>query len=191
MSPTPGTRWVVGLSTAVVAACGFVVVATSTRDHYEPVSPRAGTDLITAAGLGRMLDDIDLQLGSSEVDSMTIHPDYASISRSVPGVPGSEQSFRYEDGQLTDTGRSPGRTAGVPVDLAVLRANVPRLIGLVYGADRTLGVDNPTSAYLIVDRDDDTGAVVGIYLSNEDTGTDGFMTVGFDGEVRSVHRADR
>lgn len=191
MPPTPVTRWVVGLSTAVVAACGFVVVATSTRDHYEPVSPRAATDLITAAGLGRMLDDIDRQLGSSEVDSMTIHPDYASISRSVPGVPGSEQSFRYEDGQLTDTGRSPGRTAGVPVDLAVLRANVPRLIGLVYGADRTLGVDNPTSTYLIADRDDDTGAVVGIYLSNEGTGADGFMTVGFDGEVRSVHRADR
>lgn len=191
MPSTPSTRWVVALSTVVVAACGFVVVATSTRDHYETASPRAGTDLITAAGLGRMLDDIARQLGDSEVDTLTIHPDYASISRPVPGAPGSEQSYRYEDGKLTDEGRSPGRTAGVPVDLADLRPNVPQLIGLFYGADRTIGVDAPTTSYLIADRDENNGPVVGIYLSNDKTGAQGFMTVGFDGAVREVYRADR
>lgn len=189
--PTPITRWVVALSTAVVAACGFVVVATSTRDHYETASPRASTDLITAAGLGRMLDDIAGSLGNLEVDSVTVYTDYASISRAAAGAPGSEQSYRYEDGKLTEGGTRPTRTAGVPVDLAELRPNVPRLIGLFYGADRTIGVDAPTTSYLIADRDENNGPVVGIYLSNDKTGAQGFMTVGFDGAVREVYRADR
>lgn len=191
MTSPPGTRWVVTLSAAVVAVCGGVVVATSTRDHADPAVHAAGVELTTAAGLGRMLDDIDRQLGDSEVDSLTIYPEYASISRAAPGAPGSEQSYRYEDGKLTEGGTRPTRTAGVPVDLAELRPNVPRLIGLFYGADRTIGVDAPTTSYLIADRDEDNGPVVGIYLSNDKTGAQGFMTVGFDGEVRAVHRADR
>lgn len=191
MPPTPGTRWAVALSTAVVVVCGFVIVATSTRDHYESASTGAGTDLITAAGLGRMLDDIAGPLGSLEVDSVTVYPDYASISRAVAGAPGSEQSYRYEDGQLIDNGGSPRRTAGVPVDLAELRPSISRLIGLFNGADRTIGVDAPTTSYLIMNRDDDNGPVVGIYLSNDETGAEGFMTVGFDGAVLEVYRADR
>lgn len=190
-SPQPqSTRWIVALAAAVVVVCGIVVV-TSNRDHAGPAGPTVGTELITAAGLGQMLDDIDRQLGDSEVDSLTIYPDYASISRPVPGAPGSEQSYRYEDGQLTDNGRSPGRTEGVPVDLTELRPNVPQLIGLVYGADRTLGVADPTRVYLIAQRDDDNGPVVSIHLWNETTGAQGFLTVGFDGAVREVYRADQ
>ena len=185
--PARDTGWAVALAAVVVLVCGIVVVD-STRDHDDPAAPEAAAELLTAAGLGRMLDDLDRQLGDSQVDRLTIHPGYASISRPVPGAPGSEQSYRYEDGQLTDGGRSPGRTEGVPVDLAELRPNVPRLIGLLYGADRTLGVDDPTRIHLIADRGDD-GPVVGIYLRTEDTGAQGFLTVGFDGAVRSVYRA--
>lgn len=146
---------------------------------------------MSAEGLGRMLDDIDRQLDGSEVDRLVIYPGYASISRPVPGSPGSEQTYRYEDGDLVDNGGSRGRTAGTPVDLAELRPNVPRLIGLLYGADHTLGVSDPTRVHLIAERDDDNGPVVGIHLSNESSGAQGFLTVGFDGEVRAVHRADR
>lgn len=189
-SPQPqSTRWIVALAAAVVVVCGIVVV-TSNRDHAGPAGPKVGTELITAAGLGQMLDDIDRQLGDSEVDSLTIYPGYASISRPVPGAPGSEQSYRYEDGQLTDTGTSPGRTEGVPVDLTELRPNVPQLIGLVYGADRTLRVSDPTQIFLDAKRGDD-GPVVNIHLKNETSGASGFLTVGFDGAVRSVYRSDQ
>ncbi|MFE3289949.1 DUF1707 domain-containing protein [Rhodococcus sp. NPDC059234] len=188
--PSRDTRWAVALSAAVVLVCAIVVVTTS-RDHADPAAPATGTEVITAAGLVQMLDDIDRQLGDSQVDSLTIYPEYASISRPVPGSPGSERSYRYEDGQLTDNGTSTGRTEGVPVDLAELRPNVSQLIGLFYGADRTLGVSDPTSVYMTASRDDDNGPVVSIYLRNETTGAHGFLTVGFDGAVRSVYRSDQ
>ncbi|MFM1723139.1 DUF1707 domain-containing protein [Rhodococcus sp. PAM 2766] len=184
------TRWIVALSAAVVVVCGLVVVADASND-VAPAAHRSTVELTTVAGFGRMLDDIDRNLGNSEVDRLTIHPGYASISRPVPGAAGSEQSYRYEDGQLTDEGRSPGRDAGVPVDLRQLRPNAERLIGLLHGADRTLGVSDPTRVYLNAQRDDDDGPVVSIHLWNENSGAQGFMTVGFDGEVRSVYRADQ
>lgn len=190
-STSTSTRWAVALSAAVVVICGIVAV-TSDRDVVPASSSGASSvELTTAAGFGRMLDDIEHQLGSGEVDRLIVYPEYASISRAVVGAPGSEQSYRYEDGHLTDNGRSPGRTAGVPVDLAELRPNVARLMGLLYGADRTLGVSDPTQVYLIAQRDDDDGSIVSVHVTDENTGAQGFMTVGFDGEVRSVYRADR
>ncbi|BCN71170.1 hypothetical protein RE943_46430 [Prescottella equi] len=189
-SMSTSTRWAVALSAAVVLICGIVAV-TSDRDVVPASSGASSVELTTAAGFGRMLDDIEHQLGSGEVDRLIVYPEYASISRAVVGAPGSEQSYRYEDGHLTDNGRSPGRTAGVPVDLAELRPNVARLMGLLYGADRTLGVSDPTQVYLIAQRDDDDGSIVSVHVTDENTGAQGFMTVGFDGEVRSVYRADR
>lgn len=189
-APPPSSRWIVALAAAVVVVCGIVVV-TSNREQADPTVTSASAALLSAEGLGRMLDDIDRQLDGSEVDRLVIYPGYASISLAAPGSPGREQTYRYEDGELVDNGGSPGRTAGVPVDLAELRPNVPRLIGLLYGADRTLGVSDPTRVHLIAERDDDNGPVVSINLSNENSGADGFLTVGFDGEVRSVYRADR
>lgn len=187
-SMSTSTRWAVALSAAVVVICGIVAV-TSDRDVVPASSGASSVELTTAAGFGRMLDDIEHQLGSGEVDRLIVYPEYASISRAVVGAPGSEQSYRYEDGHLTDNGRSPGRTASV--DLAELRPNVARLMGLLYGADRTLGVSDPTQVYLIAQRDDDDGSVVSVHVTDENTGAQGFMTVGFDGEVRSVYRADR
>lgn len=189
-SMSTSTRWAVALSAAVVVICGIVAV-TSDRDVVPASSGASSVELTTAAGFGRMLDDIEHQLGSGEVDRLIVYPEYASISRAVVGAPGSEQSYRYEDGHLTDNGRSPGRTAGVPVDLAELRPNVARLMGLLYGADRTLGVSDPTQVNLIAQRDDDDGSIVSVHVTDENTGAQGFMTVGFDGEVRSVYRADR
>jgi len=187
--PPPSTRWIVAVAAAVVAVCGIVVV-TSDRDVAGPAGAAPATELMTAAGFGQMLDDIARGLGGSQVDQLTVYPEYASISRPVPGAPGSEQSYTYEDGKLTDNGRSPGRTEGVPVDLAELRPNVPRLIGLLYGADRTLRVSDPTQIFLDAKRGDD-GPVVNIHLKNETSGASGFLTVGFDGAVRSVYRSDQ
>ncbi|WP_094275918.1 DUF1707 SHOCT-like domain-containing protein [Rhodococcus sp. OK302] len=194
-SPPRSTRWAVALATVVVLVCGIVVI-TSGRNNDDPAATTAGApaELTTAAGFGRMLDEIAHHLDDSQVDRLTVYPAYATFSRPVPGQPGREQSYRYEveGGQvrITNDGTSPNRTEGVPVDLAELLLNVPRLIGLLYGADRTLGVGDPTDVYLIADRGDD-GPAVGIYLRNEDTGAHGFLTVGFDGTIRSVYRSDQ
>jgi len=188
--PPPSARWAVALAAAVVLVCGIVVV-TSGRSHDAPAAATTTAELTTAAGFGRMLDAIHQELGDSQVDELTVYPDYATFSRPVPGKPGNAQSYRYEDGKLTDNGASPGRTPGVPVDLAALRPNVPRVIGLLHGADRTLRVDEPTRIYLSAKRGGDDGPVVSIYLWNEDTDAKGFLTVGFDGAVREVYRADQ
>lgn len=194
-SPPRSTRWAVAFATAVVLVCGIVVV-TSSRSNDDPAATTAGAqaDLTTAAGFGRMIDEIAHQLNDLQVDRLTVYPAYATFSRPVPGRPGREQSYRYEveDGRarITDNGTSSNRTEGVPIDLAELRPNVPQLIGLLYGADRTLGVGGPTDIYLIADRGND-GPAMSIYLQNEDTGARGFLTVGFDGTVRSVYRSDQ
>ncbi len=91
----------------MVVICGIVAV-TSDRDVVPASSGASSVELTTAAGFGRMLDDIEHQLGSGEVDRLIVYPEYASISRAVVGAPGSEQSYRYEDGHLTDNGRRPG-----------------------------------------------------------------------------------
>ncbi|GAB2634098.1 DUF1707 domain-containing protein [Prescottella soli] len=193
--PSRDTRWAVALSAAVVLVCGIVVV-TSARDNDEPATAAAATttELTTAAGFGRMLDEIARQLHDSQVDQLTVYPEYATFSRQVPGKPGLAQRYEYRVGkgqaQLTENGTSSNRTEGVPVDLAELRPNVPRVIGLLHGADRTLRVDDPTRIFLDAKRGDD-GPVVSIHLWNEDAGTQGFLTVGFDGAVRSVYRADQ
>ncbi|WP_430334826.1 DUF1707 SHOCT-like domain-containing protein [Rhodococcus sp. ACT016] len=197
--PTPphsrDTRWAVALSAAVVLVCGIVVV-TSARDNGEPAaaSSASASELSTAAGFGRMLDEIHRELGDSQVDQLTVYPEYATFSRQVPGKPGLSQRYQYKvekgQAQLTDNGTSSNRTEGVPVDLAELRPNVPRVIGLLHGADRTLRVDDPTRIFMDAKRGDD-GPVVGIHLWNEGAGTQGFLTVGFDGTVRSIYRADQ
>ncbi|WP_137722945.1 hypothetical protein [Prescottella subtropica] len=184
------TRWIVTLAAVVVLVCAGVAVTSEPRPAG-PAAAATGTDLTTAAGLGRMLDDVARQWGDLRVDQLTVSPGYASISRPVPGSPGLGQSYTYEDGRLTDHGTSPGRTEGVPVDLAELRPNVPRLIGLLRGADRTLRVSDPTSVRLIADRDDDNGPVVSVDVRNENSGARGFLTVGFDGTVHQVYRADQ
>ncbi|MDH6283748.1 DUF1707 SHOCT-like domain-containing protein [Prescottella agglutinans] len=193
--PTPSTHWAVALSAAVVLVCG-IVVATSARDNGEPAaaSSASASELTTAAGFGRMLDEIHRELGDSQVDQLTVYPEYATFSRQVPGKPGLAQTYQYkvEKGQarITDNGTSSNRTEGVPVDLAELRPNVLQVIGLLNGADRTLRVDDPTRIFIDA-RSGDDGPVVSIHLWNEGAGAQGFLTVGFDGAVRSVYRADQ
>lgn len=66
--------------------------------------------------------------------------------------------------------------------------NLPRVIGLLDGADRTLRVDDPSSVSVVVGAD---GPVLDISLRNEEQGTDGSLVVGFDGDIRRIHRADQ
>jgi hypothetical protein len=156
-----------------------------------PISAR----LTTAAGLGRLLDEIQREFGDSSVDTLNVYPEYALFTRPVPGKPGMSISYRYEvdDGEarLTEADRTaPRRGDGRPIDLAPLRPKVSTVIGLLYGADRTLAVTDPTSTHISIEQDEH-GPTVGIFLSNDEQDTSGFLTVGFDGEVRKVRSADR
>ncbi|WP_137722947.1 hypothetical protein [Prescottella subtropica] len=196
-----GTRRVIAAlaAAAALAIGGIAAVAGLSNSSDSPVSARSEADaaeLTTAAGLDRLLDEIRQKFGDSEVDELDVHPGYARLERRVPGKPALAQAYTYEvDGgaaQFTESGvPSPRRPGGDPaVDLAPLRPNVPTLIGLFYGAERTLAVDGPTAAHISV-KQNEHGPGAGIYLSNPDQGTRGYLTMGFDGEVLEVRRADR
>lgn len=152
-------------------------------------------DLTTAAGLGRLLDEIQQKFGDSVVDELDVFPEFARLERQVPGKPGLSQSYMYEvdegETRFEESGTpSPRSSSDLPVDLTPLRPNVPRLIGLLYGADRTLAVADPTSTHISIEQGEH-GPEAEIYLSNEEQGTNGFLTMGFDGEIRGVRRADQ
>ncbi|WP_305093138.1 hypothetical protein [Prescottella sp. R16] len=199
MSAAQRRARLIAVLVAVVAVAGALLVLVSGGDDDASGSsgPAAeDVELTTAAGLSQLLDDVAAELGDSKVDNLTVFPDYAVFDRAVPGKPGRSESYRYEiedgRGRTTRSGGDSSRTsAGVPVDLAALRPNVPTVIGLLYGADRTLGVTDPTDVHLSMKRDDNVGQVVTIYVQNRDIGAVGYLTVGFDGKVRDVDRADR
>lgn len=198
-------RRIAVLATVAALAVGGVVVAIklsgsgdsagSASASASDTAARSSTDLTTAAGLGRLLDEIQQKFGDSVVDELDVFPEFARLERQVPGKPGMSQAYTYKvdkgETRFEESGTpSPRSSSDLPVDLAPLRPNVPTLIGLLYGADRTLAVADPTSTHISVEQGEH-GPETGIYLSNEEQGTNGFLTMGFDGELRGVHRADR
>ncbi|WP_420882018.1 hypothetical protein [Rhodococcus sp. (in: high G+C Gram-positive bacteria)] len=202
-APTPprerNVRRIAVFAAAAVAAAGVFTVAThpwggSTGADSAANSPTSAR-LTTAAGLGRLLDEIQREFGDSSVDTLNVYPEYALFNRPMPGKPGMSISYRYEvdDGEARFTAAdatSSRRGDGRPIDLAPLRPNVSTVIGLLYGADRTLAVTDPTSTHISIEQDEH-GPTAGIYLSNAEQDTSGFLTVGFDGAVRKVRSADR
>ncbi|WFR74776.1 hypothetical protein P9209_24555 [Prescottella defluvii] len=139
-----------------------------------------------------MLDDIQREFGDLVVDRITIYPDRAEIERPISGKPGQDQSYGYRitagTGELTDQGTTSRSSDAIPNDLAPLRQNLPRVIGLFSGADRTLRVENPTSAHVLVGA---SGPIVEMNLTNDEQGTRGYLSVGFDGVIRRIHRSDQ
>ncbi|WP_241566127.1 DUF1707 SHOCT-like domain-containing protein [Prescottella agglutinans] len=204
--PTPprdrSVRWIAALAAVAALVVGGVVVASGLSDSGssgDSVSSSdtaaSSADLTTAAGLGRLLDEIPQKFGDSVVDELDVYPEFAQVERQVPGKPGMSQSYTYKvdkgEARFEESGTpSPRSDSEVPVDLAPLRPNVPTLIGLLYGADRTLAVADPTSTHISIEQGEQSPEAE-IYLTNAEQGTSGFLTMGFDGEVRAVRRADR
>ncbi|WP_458683147.1 hypothetical protein [Prescottella equi] len=198
-SPRQRNRRLVAVAAAAVVVAGLLVVVGTGRwghsvgaDHTASSSGPA--KLTTAAGLVRLLDEIQRKFGDSTVDALDVYPEYALFNRPVPGKPGMSVSYQYrvDDGEarFTEAGSPSPRSGNVPIDLAPLRPNVPTVIGLLYGADRTLAVADPTSTHISIEQDEH-GPTAEIYLGNDEQGTSGFLTVGFDGQVRAVRGADR
>ncbi|MFC9786789.1 DUF1707 domain-containing protein [Rhodococcus sp. NPDC127528] len=195
LRPTPRRRAVVLAGAALVGGLLFVtLVGKAPHSGKNWASPETSdrNALFTVAGFGQMLDAMQREFGDLVVDRITIYPDRAEIERPISGKPGQDQSYRYRitagTGELTDQGTSSRSSDAVPNDLAPLRQNLPRLIGLFSGADRTLRVENPTSAHVIIGA---SGPIVEMNLTNDEQGTRGYLSVGFDGVIRRIHRADQ
>ncbi len=192
---TPRRRAVVLAGAALVGGLLLVTLVGKAPDSGTTWASPESSDrnaLFTVAGFGQMLDDIQREFGDLVVDRITIYPDRAEIERPIPGKPGQDQSFGYRlvsgAGELTEQGTSSRSSDAIPNDLAPLRQNLPRVIGLFSGADQTLRVENPTSAHVIVGA---SGPIVEMNLTNDEQGTRGYLSVGFDGVIRRIHRSDQ
>ncbi|MDH6282956.1 DUF1707 SHOCT-like domain-containing protein [Prescottella agglutinans] len=195
--PKPAQRRRAALlaAAALVGGLLFVTLVGKTPDSGRNWAAAETSDrnaLFTVAGFGQMLDDIQREFGNLVVDRITIYPDRAEIERPIEGKPGQDQSYGYRiiagAGELTDQGTSSRSSDAIPNDLAALRQNLPRVIGLFAGADRTLRVENPTSAHVIVGA---SGPIVEMNLTNDEQGTRGYLSVGFDGVIHRIHRSDQ
>ncbi|MGO4205294.1 DUF1707 domain-containing protein [Rhodococcus sp. TAF43] len=190
---TPRRRAVVLAGAALAGGLLFVTLVGKAPDsgtNWAAPETSDSSALFTLAGFGQMLDDIQREFGDLVVDRITIYPDRAEIERPIEGKPGQDQSYRYQlisgTGELTDQGTSSRSSDAVPDDLTPLRQNLPRVIGLFSGADRTLRVENPTSAHVIIGA---SGPIVEMNLTNDEQGTTGYLSVGFDGVIRRIHRS--
>ncbi|GAB2634085.1 hypothetical protein ABI214_14470 [Prescottella soli] len=192
-----GMRWIAALGTAAVLAVGGAAVVTQSGDDAPAgvaTAEAESADLLTLTEMTRLFDTLEQKLGSLEVDELRVYPERADIERPVPRKPGRSERYSYKIDSGSPTFKGPDdagtRTPTVPVDLAELRPNLPKLIGLVRGIEQSVGVPNPDSVYLSIDRDDDIPAVE-ILVSNQDIAAHGSMIMGFDGEILEVRRADR
>ncbi|QCQ92976.1 DUF1707 SHOCT-like domain-containing protein [Rhodococcus sp. SGAir0479] len=184
-------RWRVGAAVvAVLVIVGVVVARVADGDESGSASPRTSENLLTVAGLTRLLDDVQQRFGDLQADEVTVYPDYARVARQDPEAPAQSRSYWYEDRTFDDPAPSNRFYEGIPMDLAPLRPSLPRLIGLVNGADQTLAVPDPTSVHLQIEPQEN-GAAVAIYLWNEKTGQSGTLTTTLNGEILEIHRADR
>ncbi|QKT13762.1 DUF1707 SHOCT-like domain-containing protein [Rhodococcus sp. W8901] len=195
-------RWIAALGIAAVLTVGGAVVLTQSGEDAPSAAPGVAavdaesSDLLTLTEMNRLFDTLEQKLGGLEVDELRVYPERADIVRPVPGKPGRSERYSYEieSGSPTFDGPDDGgtRTPTVPVDLAELRPNLPKLIGLVRGIEQSVAVPNPDSVHLSIDRDRSVDIpAVEILASNQDIAANGWLTIGFDGEILEVRRADQ
>ncbi|MCX4096011.1 DUF1707 SHOCT-like domain-containing protein [Nocardia sp. alder85J] len=143
-------------------------------------APRA---LHTAAGFSALVAAVSRKFGDTVVDDATVYPDYAVVTRGVPGEPAHAMNYYYKGGfdKGTPTPRQPGTGT---VDLS--RVDVGKVMDLLASAPQTVAVPQPKSTYFIVDGM--MGSRVVIY-ETDSYNVSGYLIAGLDGAVDSVHAA--
>ncbi|MFD4182924.1 DUF1707 domain-containing protein [Rhodococcus sp. NPDC058514] len=180
-----GRGWIAAVvAIGAVVALGLVVL--SRLGGGDATATDRPENVLSAAGLARMIADLRAEYGDAVVDEATIYPEYALIERAEPGAPGMYQDIRYRDGLEAPDSRTGRDPKTVPVDLD--RLDVPGVVGLLLGAPQTLGVAEPDSVHVSVESGDQ-GPEVSMYLSDGRAGRSGHLTAGFDGEVFAIHPA--
>ncbi|MFC9292407.1 hypothetical protein [Streptomyces sp. NPDC057052] len=128
------------------------------------------TDLLGADGLRRTVAKLTDATGGSKVTSLVVYEEYAIATAPVPGRPKLYDRYMYRGADVAVKFGPGGTTTdgSVPLDLDDVSWDaVPALLAK---ADRTLGVSDPTSRYLIVNPAStvfDSDPSLSVYLSDE------------------------
>ncbi|WP_327377755.1 protein kinase [Streptomyces sp. NBC_01216] len=130
----------------------------------------AKTDLLTAEGVKDAVAKLKPVMGGTKVTRFVVYPEYVIAEALVEGSTKRYDSFSYRGGDVAVREGSGGTvmTGTVPADLAEFDWDA--LPELLERAEKELGVENPTSRYLVVNPPSTvfkTGAGMSVYLSDD------------------------
>ncbi|MFD5269652.1 serine/threonine-protein kinase [Streptomyces sp. NPDC058335] len=161
---TAGPRGTASASTGATSSAGASPSASPVDTTGDPV------DLLSAAGLRTTVAKLTDAMGGSKVASLVVYGEYAVATGPVPGRPKLYDRYIYRGADVA-VKFGPGGTitqGTVPVDMNDFAWDaVPALLTK---ADRTLGIPDPTSRYLIVSPASttlDSDPTMSVYLSDE------------------------
>ncbi|GAB7106417.1 hypothetical protein JCM4814A_47310 [Streptomyces phaeofaciens JCM 4814] len=152
---------------------------------------RETTDLLTGDGVRTAVAKLTEAMGGSKVTGLVVYPEYAVADRPVDGRAKLYDRYLYRGGEVAVKDGPGGTvmTGAVPVDLDVYDWDaVPALLSK---AGRTLGVEKPTSRYLVVNPAStifDTPPTLSVYLS-DDYGS-AYLRADVHGKVIETHPRD-
>lgn len=139
-------------------------------DADSGATARETTDLLTGDGLRTAVAKLTEAMGGSKVTGLVVYPEYAVADRPVDGKAKLYDRYLFRGGEVAVKDGPGGTvmTGAVPVDLDVYDWDaVPALLAK---AGRILGVEKPTSRYLVVNPAStifDTPPTLSVYLSDD------------------------
>ncbi|MGW4031722.1 protein kinase domain-containing protein [Streptomyces sp. NPDC004838] len=148
---------------------------------------RETTDLLTPEGIRQAVRELKAEMGTDQVGSFSVYPEYASAQGMVKGSKKRYDTYTYRVGQGVSRGPISGTLAGgdLPVGLDTFDWDV--LPALLSRAEKDLNVKEPTSRYLLIRQPNelsDTPARFAVYLSDEYDG--GYLEADREGKVTRV-----
>lgn len=176
-SPTKPTtlKWILIL-VILLAAMGIVITALAV-DNSDPSSthqvgaastatpaPRA---LHTVKGFTELVEAVKAKFGSTEVTSMAVYADYASVTVPVAGSENRTEMWFFRGKFADEPSSRSSRSSldGPNVDIADL--DVAAMMAHLKEADRVLNVADAEARYILIDSHLNDDESYSIYVSNE------------------------
>lgn len=160
---------------------------TATPTSGKTTAPKE-LDLLTPAGIKSAVAAVHAATDGAKVTSFVVYPEYAVAQSLVKGSTKRYDRYVYR-GEDVAVREGPGGTSfpgAVPTDLDAFDWDA--LPALLKRADKDLGIDRPTSRYLIVTPGSTmlgSGPGLSVYLS--DTYGVGYINADTKGRVTSTH----
>ncbi|UQX04285.1 serine/threonine-protein kinase [Streptomyces sp. RerS4] len=177
-----------GVPAARSAAPSVAAPSAGAGSAAVPGSRTAEADLLTPGGVRTALDALRRETGTTTFADLRIYERY--VLAKVPTAAGARtlDAWEYRDGVARRTGPDGTVDAGDPViDMSTVAWDA--LPGLLEQSRRDLGVERPTSRYVIVDPwMMDHAPAMRAYLTDA-YGQGGYVLAGTDGKVRKVYKS--
>ncbi|MFF0558783.1 protein kinase [Streptomyces sp. NPDC004266] len=145
-------------------------------------------DLLTADGVRTAVAAVKAASGGAKVTSFVVYPDYAVAECLVKGSTKRYDRYMYRGGDVA-VRQGPGGTAfpgAVPADLDAFSWDA--LPALVKRADKELGVDEPTSRYVVLTPGSTLlGSEAGLSVYLSDTYGVAYLTADARGRVTATY----